>query len=177
MGGDALCRIAHSSLDFLRTPVIDLSNLGGGGGNLCGDKVDVKSPLHSPTLLPPEAGLHWDGEQARLVEAVRRRQQVLQQRIHHKQSTFEWQEEMLFSAGFVENPRNITRDPNVSNDSTTPIYSKVPLNPYRTPDRPGRAVKHKKSNHNPSSTSKNHQPDPASIPSKCHFLLNSFFGN
>jgi len=50
-------------------------------------------------LYTPEAGLHWDGEQARIVDVVRRRQQALQQLIYHEQGTFEWLEEMLASAG------------------------------------------------------------------------------
>ena len=41
-------------------------------------------------LYTPEAGLHRDGEQARIVDVVRRRQQALQQLIYHEQGTFEW---------------------------------------------------------------------------------------
>ena len=56
-------------------------------------------------LYTPEAGLHRDGEQARIVDVVRRRQQALQQLIYHEQGTFEWLEEMLASAGIIDAPR------------------------------------------------------------------------
>jgi hypothetical protein len=131
---------AHSSLDYLITPLIDISNLD--RRNSGGDEFEEQPeqpPLHRPTLLPPEAGLHRDGEQARLVEAVRRRQ--LQQRKHNEHTMFEWLEEILFNGGLIEDSRT-TRDPNVSIDRN--IHSKTPLNPYRDPER---APKHSKTNH------------------------------
>jgi hypothetical protein len=133
--------VDDSSSDYLLTPLIDMSLFTGSGSSGEDDLVE-KPPRHSPTLLPPEAGLHRDGEQARLVEVVRRRQ--LQQQKHHEQTTFQWLEQILFNGGF-EGPRSA---PNVSFDRN--IHSTMPLNPYRDP---GRALKHPTSNHEPISTS------------------------
>ena len=133
-----------SSSDYLLTPLIDMS-LVTSSGSSGEDDLEEKPPRHSPTLLPPEAGLHRDGEQARLVEVVRRRQ--LQQQKYHEQTTFQWLEQILFNGGLIEGPRS-ARDPNVSFDRN--IHSTMPLNPYRDP---GRALKHPTSNHEPISTS------------------------
>jgi hypothetical protein len=135
---------AHFSSDYLLTPLIDM-NLVTGSGSSGEDDLEEKPQRHSPTLLPPEAGLHRDGEQARLVEEVRRRQ--LHQPKHHEQTTFEWLEQILFNGGFIEGPRS-ARDPNIS--FARNIHSAMPLNPYRDP---GRALKHPKSNHEPISSS------------------------
>jgi hypothetical protein len=135
----------HSSSDYLLTPLIDMSLITVSGISGEGD-FEEQPPRHSPTLLPPEAGLHRDGEQARLVEVVRRRQ--LQQQKHHEQTTFEWLQQLLFNGGFVEGPRSDARDPNVSFDRN--FHSTMPLNPYRDPVR---VLKHPKSNHEPISSS------------------------
>ncbi|KAL7548818.1 hypothetical protein ACHAWF_012075 [Thalassiosira exigua] len=110
----------------LSTPLIDISTLGGadsGGGHR---SLQQQQSLHgeNPTIAP-EAGLHRDGEQARLVEVVRRRQE--QERRHNEDTTFEWLEEsasqfwesILVYGGLIEDPRN-----NVVNQNT-------PLNPYQ----------------------------------------------
>jgi hypothetical protein len=142
--------VDDSSPDYLLTPLIDMS-LFTGSGSSGEDDLEEKPPRHSLTLLPPEAGLHRDGEQARLVEVVRRRQ--LQQQKHHEQTTFQWLEQILFNGGFIEGPRS-ARDPNVSFDRN--IHSTMPLNPYRDP---GRALKHPTSNHEPISTSQSNPND------------------
>lgn len=51
-----------------------MSNLNGDATNFTNEIDEIKSPLHS------ETSLHRDGEQARIIEVVRRRQQVLHQR-------------------------------------------------------------------------------------------------
>ena len=165
----------------LQTSVIDMSNLNGVAINLTTEVDEGKTPLHSETaLLPPEAGLHRDGEQARIVEVVRRRQQVLQQRIHHEQGTFEWLEEMLANTGIIDAPRiSDIRQPIVLRDQNNHSITQ-PLNPYRNSTIPGRAVKHTNSNYesisSTNSTKPNHQSDPVSIThSEYHFfyVLNS----
>ncbi|KAL7541055.1 hypothetical protein ACHAXR_010588 [Thalassiosira sp. AJA248-18] len=108
----------------LTTPLIDISHLDSSSGN------DRDGPMqqHEPNR-PPEAGLHRDGEQARLVEEVRRRQR--QQRQYHEDTTFQFLEEsasqlwesILVYGGLIEDPRNrsIARGP----------HSTMPLNSHR----------------------------------------------
>mmetsp|Transcript_3104 Transcript_3104/g.6835 ORF Transcript_3104/g.6835 Transcript_3104/m.6835 type:complete len:688 (+) Transcript_3104:45-2108(+) len=131
----------HASDSGLSTPLIDISNLGGNSnrGEDEPKQQQQQHPLHSeasPTMtviLSPEAGLHRDGEQARLIEVVRRRQ--LQQRQHHEETTFQWLEEsasqfwesILVYGGLLEDPRN---DP-----IHRSRHSTMPLNPYRDDPR------------------------------------------
>jgi hypothetical protein len=155
---------------------IDMSNLNGVAINLTTEVDEVKTPLHSETAFPIEAGLHRDGEQARIVEVVRRRQQVLQQRIHHEQGTFEWLEEMLANTGIIDAPRiSDIRQPIVLRDQNNHSITQ-PLNPYRNSTIPERAMKHTNSNHDSisstNSTKPNHQYAPDSI-THSEYLLNS----
>eukprot|EP00578_Thalassiosira_sp_NH16_P003905 CAMPEP_0181131170 /NCGR_PEP_ID=MMETSP1071-20121207/30280_1 /TAXON_ID=35127 /ORGANISM="Thalassiosira sp., Strain NH16" /LENGTH=628 /DNA_ID=CAMNT_0023217341 /DNA_START=31 /DNA_END=1917 /DNA_ORIENTATION=- len=121
---------AHASDSCFSTPLIDISDLGGSGSG-CGDNSRNQQPLHG---ISPEAGLHRDGEQARLIEGVRRRQQ--NQRQHREETTFEWLEEsasqfwesILVYGGLIEDPRN---DP-----FHRSRHSTIPLNPYRDKPRP-----------------------------------------
>ncbi|KAL3809199.1 hypothetical protein ACHAXA_000728 [Cyclostephanos tholiformis] len=155
---------AHSYSDHSLTPPIEISNdLDNRSGNSSGDEFKKEHP----TLLPPEAGLHRDGEQARLVEVVRRRQ--LHRQKKHEQTAFEWLEEMLFNGGFIGDSRT-------ARSSDRNIHSTMPLNPYRDP---GQASKHPTSNHDPIRVPQSIQNDqllpsqpspPAIILSKYPFL-------
>jgi len=126
----------------LSTPLIDISNLGGSSDNL--EPMRQKQhPLHhgesNPMFLSPEAGLHRDGEQARLVELVRRRQ--LQQQQNYEENTLQWLEEsaaqlwesILVFGGLMEDPH--IRSP----------HSTMPVNPYR--DNSRSPLNNTKSNH------------------------------
>jgi hypothetical protein len=131
-----------TSDDYLRTPVIDMSSMGNdsvSGGN--GDNPKQHLPQHqhpesNPKLfLAPEAALHRDGEQARLVEVVRRRQ--IQQRRHNEESTYQWLEEsamqfwesILVYGGIRDDPRN-----NI-NINQGGVHSTILMNPYRSQSR------------------------------------------
>ena len=90
----------------LKTPLIDIS----GGNNYANEgstfncngyndesnsisnSCNESNPNNPPLLLPPQAGLHRDGEQARIVELVRQRQ--LQQQ--SEESTLQWLEESFY---------------------------------------------------------------------------------
>jgi hypothetical protein len=128
-----------SSDSYLRTPLIDISNVG--SDSVGGDEVNNQhTPQHqhlesNPQLfLAPEAALHRDGEQARLVEVVRRRQ--IRQRQRNEESTYEWLEEsasqfwesILVYGGLRDDPRN-----NVPINRS--VHSSIPMNPYRNHDR------------------------------------------
>ena len=129
-----------SSDSYLRTPLIDISTVG--TDSVGGDEVNPKqhTPQHqhlesNPQLvLAPEAALHRDGEQARLVEVVRRRQ--IQQRQRNEESTYEWLEEsasqfwesILVYGGLRDDPRK-----NVPINRS--VHSKIPMNPYRNHNR------------------------------------------
>jgi hypothetical protein len=122
-----------SSDTYLRNPLINISNVGDDGVSDGGNPKQVSPQHHYPEASPqlfvaPEAALHRDGEQARLVEVVRRRQ--LQQRQKNAESTYQWLEEsanqfwesILVYGGFKDDPRN---------NPTTGVHSTIPINPYR----------------------------------------------
>ncbi|KAL9181503.1 hypothetical protein ACHAXT_010308 [Thalassiosira profunda] len=85
------------------------------------------------TMISPEAGLHRDGEQARLVESARRRQR--RHRSRNEETTYQWLEEsasqfwesILVFGGLIDDPRN---DPMHRGRHVT-----MPPNPYRGNER------------------------------------------
>lgn len=100
---DSSTVVAMSSSCF-NTPLIDISSLHGGSEDTA-DATPEQSQLIATTyvstgassFLSPQAGLHRDGEQARIVELVRQRQlqQQIQQQRSNKESTYQWFEESL----------------------------------------------------------------------------------
>mmetsp|Transcript_31876 Transcript_31876/g.67512 ORF Transcript_31876/g.67512 Transcript_31876/m.67512 type:complete len:686 (+) Transcript_31876:219-2276(+) len=119
--------VEFASESCLSTPLIDISNLGKSTSPMRQQQTPHRS-YSSPLAVSPEAGLHRDGEQARLVEAVRRRQ--LQEQQHYEDNTLEWLEDaaaelwesILIYGGIMEDPRTNQR----SMHSTS-----SPANPYR----------------------------------------------
>ena len=116
---------------FLSTPLIDISNPNG-SNNINRQMKQQQQKAPSPKIAA-EAGLHRDGEQARLVEEVRRRQ--LQQHQHNEETTYQRMEEsanqfwesLLVYGGLMDDPRNINNPINRSHHEAT----SVPHNPYR----------------------------------------------
>ena len=125
-----------SSDKYLRTPLINISNTGNGSVSGDGENPKPNSPQHQHLkanpqfFLAPEAALHRDGEQARLVEVVRRRQ--IRQRQINGESTYQWLEEnvnqfwesVLVYGGLRGDPRN--------NPTNRGVQSTIPINPYRS---------------------------------------------
>lgn len=140
-----------ASSDCLTTPSNDMPNASGRGADEPKQQRQ-DFPGNSQSPLPPEAGLHRDGEQARLVEAVRQRQQ--QERQLNEETTFQWLEEsaaqfwdsILVYGGLIDDPRN------------DPMHrSRHPVNPYRDHSMRGPSnVRHQVANdlHPSSSSSK-----------------------
>ena len=154
----------------LNTPIIDIS--GSSSGNEDGP-MQQQRPLHHDNT-PSEAGLHRDGEQARLVEVVRRRQR--QQRVYLEETTgaYFWEsastfwESILVYGGLIEDPRN---DPVVMNRRRH--HSTTPLNPYRDNVRSMNGIKpNYEQNGNRRET--NGQPDDPLPPSRSSSLSEHF---
>ncbi|KAL7488710.1 hypothetical protein ACHAW6_014303 [Cyclotella cf. meneghiniana] len=88
---------------MLNTPPMDISGLhqSANGANYASNQTranaaSAASTNHGPSSAVPEAGLHRDGEQARLVNMVRKRQLRQQQMQYQEMSTLQWINESIW---------------------------------------------------------------------------------